>query len=158
MVDPQLQSVKAHLLADQQQGMVGRGTTTLHPKVVALSATSATIVDCPYSRAELVYQASGKPVPPITPPENDGVRSTLILTSGMWKVYKQTGGKDRACRLCRLPRRLAASAGGRTALGLAPAERGCSRPRGRTPGYWDGSVSRRSISRPIASHSVAGWS
>jgi hypothetical protein len=72
MVDPQLQQVKGNLLADQEQGMVGRGTFTLHPKVTALSATSATVVDCAYSTAALVYQASGKPVPPVTPPENDG--------------------------------------------------------------------------------------
>ena len=38
MVDPQLQSVEANLLADQLHGMVGRGTTTLHPKVVSISA------------------------------------------------------------------------------------------------------------------------
>lgn len=90
MVDPQLQGVKANLFADQRQGMVGRGMTTLHPKVTALSATSATVVDCAYSTAELVYQATGKPVPPVTPPENDGVTSTLVLSGGTWKVYKQT--------------------------------------------------------------------
>ena len=89
MVEPQLQSVKANLLADQGRGMVGRGTTTLHPKVVSISATTATVVDCTYSTAELVYAKTGKPVPPITPPENDGVRSTLVLVSGTWKVYKQ---------------------------------------------------------------------
>jgi hypothetical protein len=95
MVDPQLQQVKANLLADQRQGMVGRGTTTLHPKVTALSASSATVVDCAYSSAELVYQATGKPVPPLTPPENDGVTSTLVLSGGTWKVSKQivTDGK-----------------------------------------------------------------
>ena len=95
MVDPQLQQVKANLLADQRQGMVGRGTTTLHPKISALSATSATVVDCAYSTAELVYQATGKPVPPVTPPENDGVTSTLVLSAGTWKVAKQivTDGK-----------------------------------------------------------------
>ena len=90
MVDPQLQGVKANLLADQRQGIVGRGTFTLHPKIVALSATEATVVDCAYSTAVLVYAATGKPVPPVTPPENDGVRSTLVLTGGTWKVYKQT--------------------------------------------------------------------
>ena len=95
MVDPQLQQVKANLLADQREGMVGRGTTTLHPKITALSATSATVVDCAYSTAELVYQATGKPVPPVTPPENDGVTSTLVLSGGTWKVAKQivTDGK-----------------------------------------------------------------
>lgn len=95
MVDPELQQVKGNLLADQQQGMVGRGKFTLHPKVTALSATSATVVDCAYSTAELVYQSTGKPVPPITPPENDGVTSTLMLSGGTWKVSKQivTDGK-----------------------------------------------------------------
>lgn len=95
MVDPQLQSVKAIFLVDQQQGIVGRGEFTFHPKVTALSATSATVVDCAYSTAELVYKATGKPVPPVTPPENDGVMSTLVLSGGSWKVSKQivTDGK-----------------------------------------------------------------
>lgn len=95
MVDPELQQVKANLLADQRQGMVGRGTFTLHPKVTALSATTATVADCAYSTAELVYQATGKPVPPVTPPENDGVTSTLVKSGGTWKVSKQivTDGK-----------------------------------------------------------------
>ena len=95
MVDPQLQQVRGNLLADQEQGVVGRGTFTLHPKVTALSATSATVVDCAYSTAALVYKASGKPVPPVTPPENDGVTSTLVLSGGTWKVSKQivTDGK-----------------------------------------------------------------
>ena len=90
MVDPQLQSVKANLFADKRAGMVARGTTTLHPKITALSATTATVVDCAYSRAELLYATTGKPVPPVTPPENDGVRATLVLSSSTWKVYKQT--------------------------------------------------------------------
>jgi hypothetical protein len=95
MADPELQQVKANLLADQRQGMVGRGTFTLHPKVTAVSATSATVVDCAYSTAELVYQATGKPVPSVTPPESDGVTSTLVLSGGTWKVAKQivTDGK-----------------------------------------------------------------
>jgi hypothetical protein len=95
MADPELQQVKANLLADQRQGMVGRGTFTLHPKVTAVSGTSATFVDCAYSTAELVYEATGKPVPPVTPPQNDGVTSTLVLSGGTWKVYKQivTDGK-----------------------------------------------------------------
>lgn len=44
MVDPQLQGVKANLLADQRQGIVRRGPTTLHPTVTAVSATTATVV------------------------------------------------------------------------------------------------------------------
>lgn len=90
MVDPQLQSVKSNLLADQRQGIVGRGNFALHPKITALSATSATVVDCVYSTAVLVYKATGKQVPPVTPPENDGVTATLALSGGSWKVSKQT--------------------------------------------------------------------
>ena len=90
MVDPQLQSVKANLLADQRQGIVGRGNFALHPKITALSATSATVADCVYSTAVLVYKATGKQVPPVTPPENDGVTATLVLSGGSWKVSKQT--------------------------------------------------------------------
>jgi len=90
MVDPQLQGVKANLYADQRQGIVGRGTFALHPKIESISATTATVVDCAYSTAALVYQSTGKPVPPVTPPENDGVSSTLVLTGGTWKVYRQT--------------------------------------------------------------------
>ena len=90
MVDPQLQGVKANLLADQRQGMVGRGTFTLHPKIVSISSTTATVVDCAYSTAALVYVSTGKPVPPVTPPENDGVRATLVLAGGTWKIAKQT--------------------------------------------------------------------
>ncbi len=90
MVAPQLTGVRANLLADQQQGMVGRGTFTLHPKIASLTATTATVVDCAYSTSVLVYAKTGKPVPPITPPENDGVQATLVLTGGTWKVSKQT--------------------------------------------------------------------
>lgn len=90
MVDPQLQSVKANLLADQRQGIVGRGSVTLHPKLLTLSGSTATVIDCAYSTTELVYKATGKAVPPVTPPENDGIRATLDLTGGSWKLAKQT--------------------------------------------------------------------
>ena len=95
MVDPQLQSVRANLVADQEKGVVGKGAVTLHPKVMSLSATKATVVDCVYSTSELVYRSTGKPVPPITPPENDGVRATLVQVGGTWKLSKQvvTEGK-----------------------------------------------------------------
>lgn len=90
MIDPQLQSVKLNLYADQQRGIIGRGATRLHPKVVSFSGTSAVVVDCAYSTTELVYKSTGKPVPPVTPPENDGVRATLDLVGGVWKVARQT--------------------------------------------------------------------
>jgi hypothetical protein len=90
MVDPELVSIRANLVGDQQKGIVGRGAVTLHPRLTSLSPTTATIVDCAYSTSQLVYQATGKPVPPVTPPENDGVNATLVLTGGTWKLSKQT--------------------------------------------------------------------
>jgi hypothetical protein len=90
MVDPELVSIRANLVGDQQKGIVGRGAVTLHPKLASLSSSTATVVDCVYSSSELVYQATGKPVPPVTPPENDGVAATLVLTDGTWKLSKQT--------------------------------------------------------------------
>ena len=90
MVDPLLQRVKANLYAYQRQGIVGRGPVVLYPKVVALSASTATVVDCTFSSSELVYATTGKPVPPVTPPEHDGVRATLVLTAGSWKVSQQS--------------------------------------------------------------------
>jgi hypothetical protein len=90
MVDPALQLVQRNLVGDKADGIVGRGTVTVHPRVSQLTATSATVVDCAHSTSELVYASTGKPVPPVTPPENDGVTSTLVLTGGNWKVSEQT--------------------------------------------------------------------
>jgi hypothetical protein len=89
MVGTQLQNVRANLLGDQHAGAVGRGTITLHPKIASISATTASVVDCAYSTAELIYAKTGKQVPPIAPPENDGIQSTLVLTGGTWKVSQQ---------------------------------------------------------------------
>jgi hypothetical protein len=90
MTGSQLTGVRANFLADQRQGIVGKGSFTLHPKVTELTSSSAHVVDCAYSTAELYYRATGKPVPPITPPENDGVDSTLVESGGVWKVSSQT--------------------------------------------------------------------
>lgn len=90
MVDPLLQRVKANLYAYQRQGIVGRGPVALNPKVVTLSPSTAVVVDCTFSSSELVYASTGKPVPPVTPPEHDGVRATLVLTAGSWKVSQQS--------------------------------------------------------------------
>lgn len=90
MVDPLLQRTKANLLGYEREGIVGRGAVYLHPKVAAVSDTTATVVDCMYSSSELVYAKTGKPVPPVTSPENDGVRATLVSVGGTWKVSQQT--------------------------------------------------------------------
>ena len=83
--------MKANLLADQQQGIVGRGTFDAAPEdhVAVGDDGDGGRLRLQHGRAWCT-QATGKPVPPITPPENDGVTSTLVLSGGTWKVSKQT--------------------------------------------------------------------
>ena len=90
MVDPQLQQVRRNLLGDKYNGIVAQGSFTLHPQLYDMSPTSATVLDCAYSTAILVYANSGKPVPPITPPEYDGIKATMVLVGSAWKVSQQT--------------------------------------------------------------------
>lgn len=90
MTGAQLQSVRRFLLADQAQGIIGRGPVTLHPHVASINGNQAVVLDCAYDASELIYAKTGKPVPPITPPEHVGIRSTLAQVSpGIWKVAQQ---------------------------------------------------------------------
>lgn len=90
MVNPLLQQVRRNLVGDQMNGIVGRGETQLRPHISQLTKTSAVVLDCSYSTGELVYSSSGKPVPPITPPENDGIHTILVHVGGAWKVSQQS--------------------------------------------------------------------
>lgn len=83
----QLQSVRRILLADQLNGIVGRGSVQVYPKLFSIDGNQAVVHDCLYSSSELVYAKTGKPVPPITPPEHDGVNAVLQqVAPGVWKV------------------------------------------------------------------------
>jgi hypothetical protein len=95
MAQPLLQQVEVSLLDDSARGIVGRGPVVLRPKVASLTATTAVVVDCMYSSSEQVYSKTGKFVPPITKPEHVGVKATLELAGGTWKVAQQavTEGK-----------------------------------------------------------------
>ncbi len=87
MTGGELDSVRRSLVADQTNGIVGKGTVQLNPKVISVTGNDAVVRDCLFSSLELVYSATGKPVPPVTPPEHDGVQATLTQTSpGTWKV------------------------------------------------------------------------
>jgi hypothetical protein len=89
MTGDELQSVRRSLLADQMNGIVGRGAVQVFPKLISVNGNQAVVHDCLYSASELVYAKTGKPVPPITPPEHDGVTATLEQsTPGVWKVAK----------------------------------------------------------------------
>jgi hypothetical protein len=91
--DPLLTQARQTLVYDKEERIVGRGSVQLlHPHVVSYTATTAVVQDCVYSTLISVYASTGQPVPNQpggTKPEYDGVRSTLILISGMWKVSDQ---------------------------------------------------------------------
>jgi len=90
MTGNQLTSVRRALVSDQTNGIVGRGTSQLNPKVASIQGNQAVVHDCLFSSIELVYSATGKPVPPVTPPEHDGVKATLVQVSpDTWKVSDQ---------------------------------------------------------------------
>ncbi len=90
MTGNQLTSVRRALVSDQTNGIVGRGTSQLNPKVASIHGNQAVVHDCLFSSIELVYSATGKPVPPVTPPEHDGVKATLVQVSpDTWKVSDQ---------------------------------------------------------------------
>jgi hypothetical protein len=87
MTGAELDSVRRSLVSDQANGIVGQGDVQVHPKLVSISGDRAVIHDCAFSSLELVYKSTGKPVPPVTPPEHDGVTATLVQTSpATWKV------------------------------------------------------------------------
>jgi hypothetical protein len=89
MVNPLLHQVEGSLVVDNQEGIVARGSITLHPRVASATATSATVLDCTYSASFLVYKKTGKQVPPITSAEHVGVKATLVLDGSTWKVKRQ---------------------------------------------------------------------
>lgn len=87
MTGTELESVRRILVADQVNGIVGRGSVLVDPKLFSLGGNEAVVHDCLYSSSELVYAKTGKPVPPITPPEHDGVSAVLQqVAPGAWKV------------------------------------------------------------------------
>ena len=90
MVNPLLQQVRRNLAGDQVNGIVARGTFVLHPHLQSMTTTSAIVVDCAYSTAILVYAKTGQPVPPVTKPEYDGVKASLVLVGSDWKVSQQS--------------------------------------------------------------------
>jgi hypothetical protein len=90
MTDPLLQQVREDLVGDKADGVVTRGAIELHPKLASMTTGVVVVLDCLFSRSELVYVKSGKPVPPVTPPESDGVKATLVRIGSRWKVSQQT--------------------------------------------------------------------
>jgi hypothetical protein len=91
MLDPQLQLVRRNLLANAHAGIVSKGSAQLHPHTPSIQDDHATVLDCTFDATQLVYSATGKPVPPETPPQRAAVRSDLVQASpGVWKVSNQS--------------------------------------------------------------------
>ena len=90
MTGAQLDSVRRALVSNQLNGIVGRGSVKLHPKVASIHGVVAVVLDCAFDASQLVYASTGKPVPPVTPPQQVGIRSQLNESSnGAWKVAVQ---------------------------------------------------------------------
>ncbi len=89
MVDPLLQAIHGDLIQEQYQGSVLEGDIELNPRVVSITNDTATVMDCTYDRSEYVYVSNQSPVPPVTPPHQAGIRSTLKKVNGVWKVSDQ---------------------------------------------------------------------
>jgi hypothetical protein len=89
MVNPLLHQVEGSLVADNQEGIIGRGPITLHPHVASATAISATVLDCAYSASFLIYKKTGKQVPPITGAGRVGIKASLVLDGSTWKVKRQ---------------------------------------------------------------------
>lgn len=90
MVNPILEQVKKNLVSDEVGGIIGTGTSVHHPHVASLAATNAVVLDCAFSSSFLIYKKTGKQVPPVSKPENDGIRATLVFDGSTWKVSQQT--------------------------------------------------------------------
>jgi hypothetical protein len=90
MAQPLLQKVEVALLDHKSKGIIGLGKVQLHPKLDTVTATSSTISDCIYTDSQLIYSATGKAVPPVTPAEHEQVEATLTFANGTWKVTQQS--------------------------------------------------------------------
>ena len=89
LVDPLLQAVHGDLIQEQYQGSVLDGDIELTPRLVEMTDTTATVLDCTYDSTAYVYVSNRSPVPPVTAPHHAGIRATLVKVGGTWKVSDQ---------------------------------------------------------------------
>jgi hypothetical protein len=88
MTGAQLQTVIGNISSNHTRGIVGQGDITVRdPHVVTVDGTSAVVEDCRWDTLRLVYVATGQPVSsPRVSGQDEGVRATLTLVAGTWKV------------------------------------------------------------------------
>jgi hypothetical protein len=95
LVDPQLSYLRNQLAADARDGLVDIGEFDPgQPRVETASASQAVVVSCATNRLQLIFKATGKPLPGKAgdpTPALNGIRSTMVLTpSGVWKMSQST--------------------------------------------------------------------
>jgi len=89
-----LQTVRDHYRQLRAQGLVDRGTVTLHPRVTALRGETATIQDCTDTSKFLKYDAKTGALRDTSIPELDNIEITLKRIKGAWTVT-QTAGRGK---------------------------------------------------------------
>lgn len=89
-----LQTVRDHYRQLRAEGMVDRGTVTLHPRVAALQDDTATIQDCVDTSKFLKYDAKTGALRDTSIPGLDNIVITLKRIKGAWLVT-QTAGRGK---------------------------------------------------------------
>ncbi len=89
-----LQTVRDHYRELRAEGLVDRGTVTLHPRVTALQGARATIQDCNDTSKFLKYDAKTGALRDTSIPELDNIVITLERINGAW-IVTQTAGRGK---------------------------------------------------------------
>jgi hypothetical protein len=89
-----LQTVRDHYRQLRAEGLIDRGTVTLHPRVTALRDETATIQDCTDTSRFLKYDAKTGALRDTSVPELDNIEITLQRIKGAWTVT-QTAGRGK---------------------------------------------------------------
>jgi hypothetical protein len=81
-----LQTVRDYYRGLRADGLVARGTVSLHARVLSLRAATATIQDCNDTSKFLRYDAKTGALRDTSDPVPDDIRITLELIQGAWMV------------------------------------------------------------------------
>lgn len=81
-----LQTVRDYYRGLRADGLVARGTVSLHARVLSLRAATATIQDCNDTSKFLRYDAKTGALRDTSDPVPDDIRITLELIQGAWLV------------------------------------------------------------------------
>jgi hypothetical protein len=95
MTAEQVQVVRTYVIGLKAQGLVSKGELELHPRVVDLTATSATVLDC-YRDTTKNYDAATGELKDTSGAKTFSARVTMALEGDTWKMAKVVTD-DAAC-------------------------------------------------------------